>query len=147
MTTTTWRDLSGQLTEEQVDRLTAMEQSVEKPHLAADLLLELALAWAEQNFTDDVMFGHIDPPAGARCVSGWLVDGDEATSVWSRAFEGTRRRVSDVDVVIEGRQFHDYGCEREVAVYTDGARLDPAEARQLAAALIAAADEIDRLDR
>jgi len=43
-------------------------------------------------------------------------------------------------------KFEHGGCVRVVAVYSDDARLDPAEARQLAAALIAAADEIDRLD-
>jgi hypothetical protein len=65
-----------------------------------------------------------------------------------RYFVGTTRTVGeDIEVQIEGVQHSDGRVERSIGIpgYGEGCRVNSADARGLARALIAAADEIDQL--
>ena len=72
--------------------------------------------------------------------------------MWSRTFEGTLRDVGTADtgypakVLAGGVQFSDATVTRSITV-TANEGLTAAEARELAAALLEAADEIERLGR
>jgi hypothetical protein len=150
-TATTWRDLSDQLTPEQIERLTDFERrwtEAGKLQERDESLLFGAREYAENNVRDSVMFGHLDWPEGATAVypSGELSDGR-----WSREFDGGSRQVNGVTVNISGTQFADGTIERELSVSVDdrssgpGGDLNAAQARALAANLIEAADELERL--
>lgn len=146
---TTWRDLTDQLTPEQVEKLSAAEKCSGLPDAEkAETLLEWARDHAEQNLRDQVMFGHLERPEGATQVYGC---GERSDGRFSREFVGTARKVNGVTVTIDGAQFADGTAERMLNVGVDdlaegpGGVLDGDQARQLAAALVEAADELDRL--
>lgn len=148
-TDTTWRDLADQLTPKQVENLIEAEKRSPLPEAAkTETLLEWARDTAQRNLTDHVMFGHLEPPAGATKV---FPCGERTDGRWSREFTGTSRQVGGVCVYIDGTQFADGTIERELAVCVDdlpdgaGGVLDAAQARALAAALIEAADELEQL--
>ena len=64
---------------------------------------------------------------------------------WSRRFDGTARAAGPVTVTITGQQFDD-GAVRGVALDLGGVELlDGDEARSLAAVLLDAASELERL--
>jgi hypothetical protein len=81
---------------------------------------------------------HIAAPNDATHVGEW---DDDDTGRWSRCFTGTRHRRG---VSVIGVQHDDGTVGRLVAVHCDN-ELTPAAARKLAAAITAAADEIDQL--
>jgi hypothetical protein len=150
---TTWRDLADQLT---LDQLTWMElferDALGDPGEVSAVLLDAARGHSRQNLEDDALFGHLSTPAGARKVFHWEDDG---TGHWSRRFAGTERGVelpsdsrfrNKADVDIEGVQHADGSIERAVYVNANGVELTAAAARDLAATLIAAADEADQLN-
>ncbi len=132
----TWRDLADRLTVAQISQL---------EHLECDdpqALLAKARHWAAKNTTVAPPFNDVAPPAGAVHTFGWQRD-----SNWFRDFEGTKRCVGQTRVHIFGRQQADGSARRWIAVYTR--RLDALSAgaaRELAAALNGAADEIEWLD-
>lgn len=149
-TARTWRSLSDELTPEQVEKIAEAEKQSPLPDAEkAATLLEWARGWAQRNLDDHLMFGHLAAPADATAVyhCGERTDGRG----WSREFCGTARRVAGVSLDIEGTQFADGAVERMLTVSVDdlpdsiGGVLDTDQARQLAAALIEAADELDRL--
>ena len=83
-------------------------------------------------------------PRGASSVAEWRIDGGTA-----RSFRGTERVTEteygeDVRVDIVGTQYIDGSVERYI-VMSDDSLLCPSEARHLAANLLAAAAEVDRL--
>jgi hypothetical protein len=86
-------------------------------------------------------------PAGALSVAGWRLEGGSA-----RSFRGTRRgRAEDpagrsICVNIDGDQYIDGTVDRYISMNVN-ACLDSAKARDLAAHLLAAADEVDELNR
>jgi hypothetical protein len=131
----TWRDVADQLTAEQIAQLERIES--DEPQT----LLEMAREWAANNITAAVPLDDVAPPAGAVRTFHWQLD-----SNWFRDFEGTKHRGGQAHVQIYGRQQADGSTRRWIAVHTrhlDG--LDAAAARELAAALTEAADEIQRL--
>ena len=74
-------------------------------------------------------------------------NGDSVT----RWFQGTRRGTDHVRVNIAGVQNYD-GTLAEAVIFVDGkgcygAELSAAEARELAADLLAAADELERMEK
>jgi hypothetical protein len=81
---------------------------------------------------------HIAAPADATHLGEW---DDLDTGQWSRNFTGTRHHHG---VLVVGVQHDDGTVGRLVAVHSDD-ELTPAAARKLAAAITAAADEIDQL--
>jgi hypothetical protein len=92
-------------------------------------------------------------PAGAVRISDWdlgLTGADGMPSVY-RGFSGTPRLVDcddrdrDIEVEVGGIQHMDGRIEHEIYVSEIDGALTPATARPLGAALIAAADEYERL--
>jgi hypothetical protein len=134
-TANTWRDVADQLTAEQIAQLERIES--DEPQT----LLEMAREWAANNITAGVPLDDVAPPAGAVRTFHWQLDSD-----WFRDFEGTKRRGGQAHVQICGRQQADGSTRRWIAVHTRHLdALDAAAARELAAALTEAADEIQRL--
>jgi hypothetical protein len=83
-------------------------------------------------------------PAGAVRTYEW---DDTDTPTPSRHWMGTVRRVGDAEIILDGTQYSDGRVERCLTVHgvdTDGT-MPTDTARQIAAALIEAADEIDGL--
>lgn len=138
---TTWRDLADQLTSEQVDNLAAMERhSTMPPSETAASLLEGAREWATANVVDQVVFGDLEPPADA---ARWCME-EREPGVWARSFDGTERKVDDAQVFISGWQYEDGRSVRRIGIEARSDYDAPA-ARRIAAAIIAAADEIEGL--
>lgn len=134
-TARTWRDVADHLTAAQIAQLESLER--DEPQT----LLEMAQQWAAQNVTAAAPFDHVAQPAGAVRTFGWQLDGN-----WFRDFEGTTRRGRQVPVHICGRQQADGPTRRWISVHTRHLNaLDPMAARELAAALTDAAEEIERL--
>jgi hypothetical protein len=134
-TAQTWRDVADQLTAAQIAQLESLER--DEPQT----LLEMARQWAAKNMTAAAPFNHVAQPTGAVRTFDWQLDGN-----WFRDFEGTRRRGRQAHVQIYGRQQADGSTRRWIAVHTRHLNgLDLTAARELAAALTDAADEIERL--
>jgi hypothetical protein len=97
-------------------------------------------------------FANVPQPAGACSVADWV---DLNSDLPSRYFEGTRRvvdcRDEKLEVCADGIQRVDGGVEGAITVTGDSSMFErlilasSAEARQLARALVAAADEYDRM--
>jgi len=99
--------------------------------------------------------GCIPPPAGAVVVSDWYDDNEPmnappptvAKSGVNRYFRGSSwvierdNRETDMCLTVDGIQRHDGSADRYVVLDDDA--MTPGQARQLAAALLMAADEID----
>ena len=83
---------------------------------------------------------NIAAPADTTQTADWRAD---IHGNWTRGFLGTARTVSDHQIEIEGTQFSDGHTTRVINAHA--LWLDADTARQLAAALIEAADELDRL--
>ncbi|CAM3108272.1 hypothetical protein BST27_18605 [Mycobacterium intermedium] len=144
---TTWRDLADALTPQQVAYIEEWERhpelpprvdgSVKTPEEHQRTLLHVAREFLGSN-TAAVMLADVAPPDGGD-HRPWQDEGD---GTWSRFFVGTVRTMGDVRVIIDGTQYSDGRIERFVT--TDSAEgMGSAEARQLAALIIEAADEID----
>ncbi len=95
---------------------------------------------------------NVPHPAGATHVADWY-DLQFGIDHVSRYFSGSSRVVErdgndrDLVVQIDGTQGADGGVTRRILVFdgnTEAVELSGARARQLARALIAAADEVDR---
>lgn len=88
------------------------------------------------------MTNSIAPPADARRVYPWEADG----AGWARWFDGSVCTVGPATMTITGRQFDDGTVLRGVALDVGGDELlDADEARALAAVLLVAAGELDRI--
>ena len=141
---TTWRDLADQLTPEQVAELDYCEREQIPPGAATPLgHLNHARKLAELNIAR-AMFADIAAPAEAiGDVDDWM-DWDDA--VYQRMFTAWSHHVDAVSVDVLGMQFSTGHIERWIV---DTGRDDPmtaGQARQRAAALLDAADELDRLE-
>lgn len=88
------------------------------------------------------MTNAITPPADARRVNPWEFD----STGWSRWFDGSMCTAGPATVTITGRQFDDGAALRGVTLVLDDAELlAPGEARSVAAVLLVAAGELERL--
>jgi hypothetical protein len=152
---TSWRDLADQLSPQQIERLEELERdptlfigrTTESERRAA--LLNWARREAQDNFAD-MMFADVAAPSGVTRLDGWTADGE-------RYFSGSSwlvgRSPDEVTaVLVHGTQYPDGSCKREVVLSdglgdgrTDLLMLSKERARELAQALIDAADEIDGL--
>ncbi len=131
-----WRDIANQLTGQQRAELAALEVKGDEPAT----LLFTARDMAAENMTDSVMFGHVEKPPDAVRVYGWREHG----AGWSREFHGAPAIIGHAKLWITGRQFGDGRCERGVMLESDdNAALTTAQVRELAAALIDAADRCE----
>lgn len=138
MTETNWRDISTELTAEQITRLESAA------HMSDADLTDIARNFARRNQTQ-AAHAHIPVPAGAVKAGDWFDDGERV----SRAVYGTERLVADTVIDIAGEQDVDGTTSYRILVQareaSEGA-LTAVEARAAAAALLAAADELDRLN-
>ncbi len=84
----------------------------------------------------------VPPPPDATQTHGWLQQGIE---LQTRAFDGTVREAAGFTVRVRGLQRHNGTCRRWLTIETQslGVPIEPESARQLAAALSAAAFEIE----
>jgi hypothetical protein len=88
----TWRNLTDQLTPEQIEKLAVMEQrSRMSAEETARALLEGAREAATGNVIDSVIFGDVERPADARRFYTW--EDQWETGLWMRSFEGTERNI------------------------------------------------------
>jgi hypothetical protein len=146
---TTWRDLVDQLTPKQVDGFESMERRFaadgigDQPQAKA-ALLEYAREYVEGNLVDR-LYADVPLPAGASTDSeGWAKDlkrgGYRRSLVW-RSF-GERANVE-----ISGWQHTDGSFSRHICLWgvDEGGSLTSAHARHIAALLVEAADEMERL--
>lgn len=150
-TATTWRDLADALTAEQVAYIADWEQHPELPPRTdgsvktaeqhQETLLYVAREFLGSNAAG-VMLAGVEPPPDDGYHYPWQDDGD---GTWTRFFVGTTRELGDVRVVISGIQSADGSIDRSIT--TDASEdMGGTEARQLAALLLEAADELDRLN-
>jgi hypothetical protein len=97
------------------------------------------------DLADGVVYGDIPRPADATTVDHWQTTN---AGVTSRFFDCSARKVGAVAVIVAGEQFEDGYCWRTINIYGENdsiGELTPTDGRRLAAALLEAADEIDRL--
>ena len=132
--TTTWRDITG-LTDEQTLRLAADTVQTE-----ADLL-DIARTMAERNHLQTTLT-HIAAPTAR--AGTWYDDGARI----ARTIYGTEAVLDTVTARVVGEQDSSGAVTTWVEVVenrgTEGT-LNAGQARELAAALVQAADELDRL--
>lgn len=154
--TQTWRDYEKQLTNFQLAWIRDFENrypaDLDGGAARDSVLLDYARSHAEQNRVDQTKFRHIPTPVGVRHVGHWEDDG---TGRWSRGFDSCKEWVIRIpgamkgsdraDVDIAGSQYEDGTITWQIYVYADSAVYNADQARQLAAALLEAADELDQL--
>lgn len=146
-TAQTWRDVADQLTPEQVRTLERIEanllaRGVAPAEQVAAALLDNARYHAQLNLRDTTMFGHLPTPACTRFLNHFE---DEGTGSFSRRFDGSVWDIDDIRVEVISVQHDDATVER--AVYVNGEKLTAGQTRELATALISAADEAERAGR
>lgn len=160
-TAQSWRDLADQLTPEQIARFERLEQRCESnaynafaDERRAELIAEIRdgmlteARWeAEQNLTDQHMFGHIPLPAGVSKAEHWE-EGEDGQ--WTRLLSASIRCVSrggaESSVYISGVQASDGATEWSLyALADDKQPMTGAQAREYASLLLAAADDLDQL--
>lgn len=153
-TATTWRDLADQLTPEQI---AYMELSERHPVPMADGShdedrerrghLFCAREFAAQNAAA-AAYRHVPIPAGANRVGAWQQWDEDGSH--SRLWFGFSQSVSISSGVfsaaVTGTQWSDGRLTRGVVLHGDDDSMTANEARQLAGALVAAADELDALN-
>jgi len=134
----TWRDLSDQLTPAQILELQREERTGCSPG---------ALRWQARQYAQaalgDILQGDIDAPADATEVHEWETGYHEDGS-WSRTFKGTCRKAAAFTAEVFGVQNQDGSTTREVHVCGGEDFLNSAQTRELAAALLEAADEVEQ---
>lgn len=153
-----WRKLADQLTAEQIAYLEQWEAHPQVPPRAdgaprsteeqRTALLFTAREYVWRNSAAE-RFAHVAPPLGATYVEHWTGDAWESGDPAMRVFEGTKRRCGHMEVLVGGWQDSTGTVQRDITVssterFSDG-QMSAAIARQVAAALIEAADEIEQL--
>ncbi len=145
-TTASWREVADRLTPEQSAQFELFERSDPSGNDAAALLTrarELAFFNVNANMTGAaVLSGKIAAPPDATRVYGWQTSGGRT---W-REFDCNTTCVGSAVIRVVGRQFSDGQCERWISLSaTHDEEFQAAQARELAAALQAVADETERL--
>jgi preprotein translocase subunit SecD len=136
-TPASWREVAAQLTPEQSAQFELLDRSGDDPAALLAMARELVA-----NDVTGVKSGEIAPPADAARLYGWQTYGERT---W-REFDGSTRQVGSAVIHVRGQQFSDGRCERWISVSASTDEEFQAEqARELAAALRAAADETERL--
>ncbi len=142
MTTTTWRDITG-LDDEQTVIMEEHERMFLGHHPQAEaILIEQAEYMAACNRID-TDYADVAVPAGAH-ADRWVRDDN---GEWSRSLEWAQvpTTVAAVDLYLDGSQNLDGSHTTQVSLYSDGTHLSAEQTRGLAAALVHAADELDKL--
>lgn len=147
----TWRDLQDALTPAQIAYLEDWEAHPEIPPRAdgsspspedhARALLFSARDYLSQNSAAAV-YADVAPPPDDGVHYPWQPDGDGG---WVRYFTGTDRKVGSTTVMINGMQHCSGSITRSICIDGETEELDSSAARRVAAAMIEAADELERL--
>ena len=147
---TTWRDLADALTPQQLAYIEDWDKHPELPPRAdgrvkTDDEHQKSLLFTARQFVGSnaagALFADVAPPPDEGYRYPWEDAGD---GTWTRFFVGMERELGDVRVFVSGIQSSDGSISRSIsAEASDG--MGAGEARQLAALLIEAADELDRL--
>lgn len=144
---TSWRDLADQLTPRQIAALEHLERSTaaHSPHVDVRAeLLEAARDEAAHNLVI-ARFADVPVPAGAETDDSWSRD---ESGEWSRAVVWREfPSVGGVGLAVDGRQTSTGEVTPpQITVFADlGAQLTGAEARELAAQLLEAADKLEAI--
>jgi hypothetical protein len=143
-TVTTWRGFAGQLTAAQQARY------VQRDRLYGDgpgwqrLLIDQARAEVADNRVDAQLFPTMEEPAGVSYLDHWQLDAVDGK--FFRYFDGRRWHVGDLDAVVLGTQHADGRIECAVQIESRPSTFDAAQLREIAAALIEAAADLDRIE-
>jgi len=136
------------LTAQQRESLHETERHLRERDIASEdidrMLLDYARKDAETNLTDLAYADVAVPPGASVDGEGWeqSVHGEWSRPLIWRRFDSA----GGVGVDIDGRQKLGGSFTRQISLYADnGASLNAAQAREIAALLIAAADEFDRM--
>ena len=137
---TTWRDIADQLSPTQVGHLEWLEQDPLNGLLAKPAQhLVLARGWASENL-EQSLHADVAPPADAVDVGPWL---KSSAGVRTRSYRSVMTGLAGLDITLElrGSQHTDGRIQCRLGLAgSDLNNLSPAAARELAAALAAAAD-------
>jgi hypothetical protein len=137
----TWRDLTDQLTPKQIAELEYCEREQIPPGMAAPRHhLNHARKMAELNLAQAMFADIAVPPDAVDDVDDWT---DYDDGHYQRMFTSWTHPTLDVSVV--GVQFSDGRVERYILCGTNTEELTAEESRQVAAALIEAAAQLDRI--
>lgn len=137
--TDNWADLASQLTPEQIANLHASEQD----HLMPELLLLLARRYALDNLNQSLRADTDIPAPPAIEVFDWenVEEGE-----WHRNFTVSRTELEGRTVEVAGTQHRNGTIDHYVGILGDVGVLTAGQARDLAAALLAAVAELDHLN-
>ncbi len=144
MTTTdntaqSWRDLTDQLTTEQITQLDSAKWPDEAERL------EIAREMAARNLLQ-VALADVAAPAGTTKAGAWYAVGDEQAS---RTLYADTWPVGNVTAIVIGEQLADGSATWQLEIHeverTNG-DLTAEQARELARVLLDAADKLDQLD-
>ncbi len=137
---TTWHDIADQLTPSQAEQLEWLEGDPLGGLLARPVQhLMLARGWATYNL-EQSFHADVPPPADAVEAGPWLRLPAGARSRNFRSVTG----IGGLDIAVEtnGTQHTDGRIEASVSLTGDLSSLSPADAREVAAALLAAAERM-----
>lgn len=140
----TWRDLTEQLTPKQIAELEYCEREGVPPCMTDPRqgLLNIARAEAQRNLIQ-VLCADIAPPTYA--VGGTFDWEERGPKGFGRMFTVSTRAVGETAVEVCGVQFDDGHVELALMLAEAPEDISASDARALAAALVEAADEMDRL--
>lgn len=140
---TTWRDIAEreQLIPSQIADLERMERQGAPP----ERVLKEARSYASLNLRGRVDFGDVADPSGAVECHEW----QERDGSWSREFTGRIWSVGRDTVTVIGKQDSTGAVVQtwlEIRVDDPVVGTSTADARELAAAIVAAADEAEEIE-
>ena len=144
-----WRQYADQLTPEQVEHLEYVQakeyrQYVDTPERREGDLLDLARTYLERN-RKNAEFADVPVPHGAEARFDW---GPESPGEWRRSLVWGEypTGIEDVYVLVSGMQKPDGTYTRQLGLFVDDdVAMTAEQARTLAAALLKAADDLDRV--
>lgn len=147
---TTWRDLADQLTPQQIAEMEYCERAGIPPGLTSPQhQLNCARALSAHNIIQALCADIPTPPDAAGTVHDWEVWGGGRHG---RMYTASTRTNGKMTAEIVGVQFDDHRIERFILAEAnddsvDDGQMTAPQARQFAALLIDAADELERLQK
>lgn len=145
-----WRLYADELTREQIEHLEYVQsmdyrEYRDTPESREVELLDLACQYTERN-RKNAEYADVPIPPGAEPKYDWAPDFQDGNS-WKRLLQWTEYStgMESVDVLINGWLKPDGTYTRQVGLYVeDEIEMTAEQARMLAAALLNAADDLDR---
>ena len=141
----TWEELIDQLAPPHIEVLRMIESGLRaQGNLSSEEIRVELLRRARELTpftTGNMVMGDIPFPFDAGRVSAWKFEADR----WQRDFEGAEQKVENISLQTCGVQFDDGSVIRRLCI-SGVDKLDVNTARQLAAAISSAAQEMEHLD-